>query len=160
MNDDKSLSVGKKVTIYQREELVDKIRFIIPQMYEEVDLSTCKLILKYKNPIGEPKSEILKKDELYKNNLQYILPIDTKLTQLSGDIVLRLTFIRVGKDGTEENILHTGQTTIHVIAVDDWYQYIPDNSLEIIDNLIIKNEKQIQELKKYQQNILKIKLMV
>lgn len=148
MNDDKSLSVGKKVTIYQREELVDKIRFIIPQMYEEVDLSTCKLILKYKNPIGEPKSEILKKDELYKNNLQYILPIDTKLTQLSGDIVLRLTFIRVGKDGTEENILHTGQTTIHVIAVDDWYQYIPDNSLEIIDNLIIKNEKQIQELKK------------
>lgn len=149
MNPDKSLFVGKKVTIYQREKLVDKIRFIIPQMYEEVDLSTCKLILKYKNPIGEPKSEILeKKDELYKNNLQYILPIDTKLTQLSGDIILKLTFIRVGEDGTEKNILHTGQTTIHVIAVDDWYQYIPDNSLEIIDNLIIKNEKQIQELKK------------
>lgn len=149
MKEDKSLTVSKSITIYQREKLVDKIRFIIPQFYEDIDLSECKLILKYKNQIGEPRSEILvKSDEMYKDCLQYILPLDTKFTQLSGDITMRLTFVKVGLDGEESNILHTGNTTIHIIAVDDWYQYIPDNSLEIIDNLIIKNEKQIQELKK------------
>ena len=47
MRDDKSLRVTQKTTLYQREKLVDKIEILIPQQYEEMDLSEFTAILKY-----------------------------------------------------------------------------------------------------------------
>lgn len=96
MNTDKSLIQTKKMTIYQRENLVDKIKFLIPQKYEDLNLEELKVVLKYVDQGNIAHAEYLQKeDALYENMLSYILPINTSLTRFCGDI--KLTFKRLVK---------------------------------------------------------------
>ena len=59
MNKDKSLQATKTTTIYQRENLVDKIQFLFPQQYDEFDFTTCTATLKYVDQANIPHAEIL-----------------------------------------------------------------------------------------------------
>ena len=71
LNKDKSLLATERIKIYQREKLVDKVQFILPQSYEEIDLTNknVSIILKYVDQEGNAQSEFsVKHDELYKDN--------------------------------------------------------------------------------------------
>ena len=82
MNSDKSLVCTSRTTLYQRDKLVDKLQILIPQTYEDINLSDFTAVLKYIDQGNEVHSEILIKDEeVYKESyLRYTLPIDTNLT--------------------------------------------------------------------------------
>ena len=70
LNKDKSLLATERIKIYQREKLVDKVQFILPQSYEDIDLTNknVSIILKYVDQEGNAQSEFLvKDDELYKD---------------------------------------------------------------------------------------------
>lgn len=148
MQTDKTLVQRNKVVIYQREKLVDKIRFLIPQTYENINLSDCMVVLKYLDQGNVAHSEVLvKEEELYKDHLSYMFPVNTNLTAFAGDVKLRLSFLRLNtENGLHEEVLHSGETIITVQSLADYYAFQSDNSLEIIDQAMLELETKIQAL--------------
>lgn len=140
MNTDKSLIATNRINIYQRENAVDKIQFLLPQTYEDLNLSEFEVVVKYVDQGNVAHSEILElQEELYKEKLQYILPVTTKITQFAGDVKLCLSVLNVNLDNDEkEEVLHTGETIINVKSIDDIFAFTPKESLETIDKKILE----------------------
>lgn len=138
MNSDKSLVCTIKTTLYQRDKLVDKLQILIPRTYEDINLSDFMAVLKYVDQGNEVHSEILIQDEeLYKDSyLRYTLPIDTNLTRFAGDIKLCLTLNKVDMEEMKEYSLNTGETTITIAPLSDYYSFISDKSLSVIDQKV------------------------
>ena len=94
MNRDKSLTKTIVRTIYKGENLVDTIQFLIPRMYGEIDMSEFVAELTYIDPQAKSHIEVLSMvDNAYKRDwLKFLLPVDTKLTEYSGEIAMRIQF--------------------------------------------------------------------
>lgn len=148
MNSDKSLIKTVITNLYQREKLIDKIQFIIPLNYGDIELSDFTVVLKYIDQSNTPHAEILVKDEeIYKENYyRYVLPIDTALTKFAGDIELRLTLTKVDLETKKQYILHTTPVTITILPVEDYYNFVPDESLEFVDQIVGALEAKMEAL--------------
>ena len=132
-SEDKSLQATVRTKIYQRESLVDKFRFLIPQTYNDVDLSDFAVVLKYLDQGNEAQTEILtREDELYKDYYSYILPVDTNLTRFAGDITLHLTMSKVDMEEMKEYSLETGETTITISPLSDYYHFTSNKTFDVI----------------------------
>lgn len=135
MQDNKDLIATIKTKIYEKETGVDIIRFLIPQMYENIQLSNLSAILKYQLPNGTFKAEELQlEEEFYKNYLDYRIKVTSNLTSEYGTIILRISFIK-----TEEQVevLHTGNIIVNIYQIENEYQF-DDGNLEIIDQKILE----------------------
>lgn len=149
MNTDKSLNISVKTTIYQREKLVDNFRFLIPPTYDSVDLSDFTIILKYLDQGNEAHSEVLvKDDELYKEHLSYILPVDTNLTRFAGDITLHLTMSKVDMEEKKQYSLETGEVTITISPLSDYYHFVSDSSLDAVSQKISELDVRLEAMDK------------
>lgn len=149
MQNDKSLRITQKTTLYQREKLVDKIQFLIPPEYEELDLSDFSAVLKYKDQGSVAHMEILTKDpESYNGYAKYTLPVDTNLTQFAGDINIRITLTKIDLENKKQYVLHTGEAVISILPLSDYYAFVTDESLEPIDQLIGNLDAKIEALNK------------
>ena len=149
MQNNKSLRVTQKTMLYQREKLVDKIQFLIPPKYEELDLSDFSAILKYKDQGGVAHMEILEKDiETYNGYSKYTLPVDTNLTQFAGDIRIRITLSKTDLENKKQYVLHTGETVISISPLEDYYAFVTDESLEYIDQIVGNLDAKIEALSK------------
>ena len=123
MNPDKYLIKTAVTTIYQNENLVDKLKFILPRTYEGLDIKNFEVRLLYTPPDGKPRSETLNlSDEVYKGNwLCGYLPIDNRLTKVAGTVTIKLVF-----DDLDQRNLQSGTTTITIDKTDDIGVNIPD----------------------------------
>ena len=149
MNDDKSLTATVVTILYQREKLADKIQILIPPNYGELDLSEFTATLKYVDQANVPHAEILKKDaELYKDHIRYVLPVDTELTQYAGDITIRLTFTKTDMEVKKVFVVHTGELVIKISTLKDYYSFVPDESLEFVDQIVSDLQNKISALDK------------
>lgn len=145
MRSDKSLVATQKTTLHQRENLVDKIQFLVPEFYEDINLGDFKVILKYITQTNYPHTEVLNKSELKKGMLVYTLPIDTKLSAFCGDINLRLSFIKNDLDNSQQQVLHSKDIVITIQKLDDYYSY-KNEDIELIDKFILDVDSKIKEL--------------
>lgn len=71
MNDDKSLETTVEATIYQNEKNADTLVFLLPRLYEEVNLADCIVLLRYLLPDGTGKSEELEMSPVPYNQNYY-----------------------------------------------------------------------------------------
>lgn len=141
-NKDKSLIASVKTTLYQRESLVDKIQFLLPQVYEDIDIynGDYTVIMKYLDSSNVAQSEILiKEDELYKDHVRFVLPVNSNLTRFAGDIRIWLSVIGVKiDDSIEAEILHSDDLIIKINPLEDIYGFVPDESLQALDRKILE----------------------
>ncbi len=147
MLDDKSLCKSVQTTLYQREKLVDKIQFLFPATYEDINLTECDVVLKYVTPDNTTHSEYLIKDEeLYKDDyLRCVMNVDTGITKFAGDIILRISFINIdSENGVTEEVLHTGETTITITPLIDYFEKVGDEALEVLDQRILELKAMIE----------------
>lgn len=161
---DKSLLQTRKVRIFQRENLVDIMKFLIPFTYNDISLEPYKVTMQYLMSDGTVKSEFLERlsdheggyedyYDKYDNptHMIYCLPINSNLTRWSGDITIKLTMDYIDYEGqtTSNNdnesapdpepvhhVINSGTTVITVLPVADYYSTISDDSLEFINNKI------------------------
>lgn len=149
MDANKQLVTTIKQVLYQRENLVDKIQILIPQYYQNIDLSDWIAVLKYVDQANIPHAETLTKDsDIYKNRIRFYLPVDTELTKYSGDIIIRITLTKIDMNTKTQYVLHTGETTITISPLKDYYSFVPDESLEFVDQLIGNLEAKIEATEK------------
>ena len=149
MNKQKELITTEKTYLYQRENLADKIQFLIPPEYNDLSLTDFTAVLKYVDQGNVAHAETLTKDdELYKGKIRYTLPIDTSLTRFAGDISIRITFSKVDMDTKKQYVLHTSEITITISPLSDYYSFVPDESLEFVDQLVGTLEAKIDATEK------------
>lgn len=151
INEDNTLTASVIERVMERSKQVDSLHFLADTTYKNVDMTEYTVMLEYVLPISKRyKSEILKRsEELYKNKLEYKLPIDTNLTSEPGDIEIQLTFINVtmGPDGTTvQHVRKVGPGVIHIVSISNWSDIIPDEALGALDQRIIALNAQIKAL--------------
>lgn len=147
MKADKSLVATVRATLFQREKLVDKIQFLIPYMYEDLDIRDCQIVLKYIDQGNEAHTEILIMDEeLYKENyVRCVMPVDTNLTQFAGDISVHLSFLSLSTEPElHEEVMHSDDIVITISPRSDLYNFVSDKSLSVIDQKMLELDAKIK----------------
>ena len=149
MTDNKELincSYDKK--IYQKETLVDELMFLVPHKYNDISLKTFNVALEYIDAAKTPHVEVLNKSDDYKEYMAYTLPIDTAITTYSGNVRLNLSLSKVDIENKKHYILHSGETVIPILERKDYYNFVPDESLEFVDKVIANIDAKIQAVER------------
>ena len=152
--DDNSLMTTKRERIMQRSKLVDNLQFLVPQFYNEYDMSEYTVQLEYILPCSKKYcTEILElSNEMYQDHLRYLLPFNTNLTSEAGEIEIQLTFVKAELDVYGKDIQHvrkTSTTKINIVPIAAWSDIIPDSALSAIDERLIKLDAQMRGLNEY-----------
>lgn len=145
VSEDNELITTIKERIMQRSKLVDKLHFLVPQQYKEYDMNEFSAMLEYILPVSkELHTEVLDKSkELYKDHIEFTIPIDTSITKEAGSVELLLTFVSVEKlsDGqVVQRVRKVSPTSIQIIPVPAWCEIIPDSALSALDQRLLKVE--------------------
>lgn len=145
MKDNKELEITEMTKLYQREKLVDKIRFLLPLAYGDLDISKMTVNLKYTDQGNVPHSEVLRlSDERFENTkLVYYLPVDSDLTRFAGDILIHLTLTNVDIETSQQHIMHTGEVTITISPIKDIYAFASDSYMESVDQKMLELDARI-----------------
>lgn len=146
MNKDKTLVASRRIDLYEGDNLVDKIQFLFPQTYKDIDLEECIVRFNYIDLTGEECSEILvKDDELYKNKLRYRYPIDSNFTKLYGDITFDISFSMESEDVLFHTEKHAISIIPHIGSIPPT-EIIPEDSAGKILKEVYKIEERVDEL--------------
>ena len=150
INEDHSFIHTNKKKIMYRSTNIDKIRFLVNQTYGDLDMSKVNAVLEYVLPISHTYDTIILKqsEELYKNRVEFILPIDLTLTSEVGELELTINFsyLEMKEDGTfVERVRKIGTTYITIHKTPTWSDYIPDAKLDNIAQIMLKQQSLLEE---------------
>lgn len=126
LNDDKQLIITENTNIYQNENLIDKIYFYIPSVYKNMDLNDFKVFIQYVTPANEIINEELVKNGLYKDKLEYVLPVDTKFSRFAGNVKCLLKIRKtIEKDDNKITYkMNTSEVNIEILPSTNYNDYI------------------------------------
>jgi hypothetical protein len=131
MNEDKELVTTQVRKLLQGENLVDKLRFLIPQKYGEIDITPydVNLICVNQGNVGWSEKLHLASEKYNDEILCYYLPVDSKLTKYAGSIRLKLAF-----SNDYGNILYTEEATILVEPTKLYIQHLIKDPMDDSDD--------------------------
>lgn len=140
LNNNKDLVSTKRVTIYENDNLADKIRFLLPQKYNDILVQNCTIRFHYRNFNNEDCNFILAQDdERYKDMLSYSVPVTNDvLTKHPRTLAFYLSF-----SIDDENILfHTNSCSITIESL----------SSNVIGTTVDPNNEILKEVFKIEKN--------
>ena len=152
VQDNNTMLVTIKERIMQRSKLMDSLHFLVEPLYkDEIDMTGFTAVMEYILPVSrEYKTELLTlSEELYKDKLEYKLPLDTKLTREAGDIEVQLSFTKtdIDEDGLSyQYVRKTSPCVITITPVSAWSDIVPDSALTALDQRMLKVDAQIKAL--------------
>jgi hypothetical protein len=154
-NDDTLIATNKQ-NIMHRSSLVRQLRFLVDPVYASKGLKMADYdcILEYRTPISNRYTPVVlaPSEELYKEKLEYVLNIDTKITGEVGLVEMQLKWMTVdmlANGSFEEAVRITGSTTIEVLPTNKWSDYIASSDLDPIVQMVLTNQAQAEQLKLY-----------
>lgn len=145
-------------TIMHRTSFVRKLQFLVDPTYvngsETLNMRDYICLLEIRLPISNKYIPIVltPSEELYKEKLEYILDVDTKLTSEVGDVEIKLMWMtnEMLASGDFKNCIRkTLVNTITVLPVDQWSDYIPSSDLDNIAQIMLSNQAQMKQLKDF-----------
>ena len=154
-NDD-TLIATQKQNIMHRSSLVRQLRFLVDPVYASKGLNMANYvcILEYRTPISNRYTPVVltPSEELYKEKLEYVLNLDTKITAEVGIVEMQLkwTTVEMMANGSfSEYVRVTGSTSIEVLPTNKWSDYIASSDLDPIVQMTLQNQAQAEQLKLY-----------
>lgn len=150
INKDHSFIHTNKQRIMKRSTGIQYIRFLVNQTYNDLDMTQATTVLEMRTPISHTYIPITltPSDELYKNKVEFVLPIDLRMTKEAGDLEITIKFAYVSKydDGTfEERVRTIGKTNLTVYDTVDWSDYIPNADLDNIVQIMLSQQSLLEE---------------
>lgn len=149
VKNDNTLVATVRTNIMHRSSMVDGFRVLVDPTYgdEGFDMRTFQCVMEYKLPISDTYTpEILTPlDELYNGKLDYRLPLDTKITSEVGDVEFKFMFLRLDMDADGNMIERnrkTSSSTLKILPVAMWNDYIADSKLDSIAQILLMNQAQ------------------
>lgn len=148
ITDSNELVTTVRERIMQRSKLVDDLHFLMEPTYNGFDMSKFTATMQYITPVSrELRTETLALSEaLYKDMLEYKLPVDTNITKEAGDFAINLTFTwaEMTADGAvKQHVRKIDETTIKIIPISAWCDIVPDAALDALDQKILAIDARI-----------------
>lgn len=149
INEDHSFTHTYKKRIMHRSSMIDTIRFLVKPVYgsynTQLDMTKVNVALEYVTPISRKYGVIVLKPEteLYKNRVQYLLPIDLKFTSEPGDLDLTINFsyLSINENGEfVEQVRPIGYTSLKIEATQNWSDYIASSDLDNLAQIMMTNQ--------------------
>lgn len=143
-----------RTNIMHRSSMVDNFRVLVDPTYNGFNMRDFQCIMEYKLPISDTYTpEVLTPlEDLYNGKLDYRLPIDTKITSESGDVEFKFIFARAEMDengNVVERVRKTSSSTIKILPVAKWSDYIADAKLDSIAQVLLMNQAVANQLGAY-----------
>ena len=142
--------------IMHRSSLVRQLRFLVDPVYgsQGLNMADYVCVLEYRTPISNKYTPVIltPSEELYKDKLEYVLNIDTKITSEVGDVQLKLMWTKpemLANGSFADYVRKTTSTTITVLPVEQWSDYIASSDLDSIAQMILTTQAQSEQLKLY-----------
>ena len=151
----KDLVITKQSRILQGENAVDKFVFYLPTTYEEVDLKDAIISFYYSiTPVNEANMEILEPVESDKDDfLKYQLSVETKVTKFAGELSGYIVGTKTDPELGAYEVLHSRSVTFPIYSVEDYFKFIPPDSLSPIDAKLLELQNDIQRLEHISEEI-------
>lgn len=161
IKEDQSFVHTIKKKIMQRSTGIDCIRFLVDPTYGDLDMTKCNAVLEYVTPISNTYDTITltQSEELYKGKVEFLLPVDLKLTYEVGDLKLTINFTYLEKkNDSDEDIFvqrvrKIGTTSVTINKSPMWSDYIPDAKLDNIAQIMLKQQSLLEQQKEYAEMI-------
>lgn len=159
---DDTLIATNRENIYHRTSLVHNLRFLVDPLYNDgngtIDIRSCICTLEYKTPISNTYVPVILTPsvDLYKEKVEYLLPVDTAITSEVGNVEMKLSWVKLEmeSDGNfKERVRKTPTITIEVLPVAQWSDYVADSKLDIITQTLLTNQAQNEQMKVYVEQI-------
>lgn len=159
---DDTLVATNRENIYHRTSLIHNLRFLVDAEYkhgnEVSDIRSYVCTLEYKTPISDTYVPVILSPslDLYKGKVEYLLPVNTSITSEVGNVELKLTWVKLSmnNDGSfNEQVRKTPATTIEVLPVAQWSDYIADSKLDNIAQMLLASQSQAEQMKVYADQI-------
>lgn len=152
----KQLIITENSKIYQKENVVDKLLFFIPDKYQDISLEGFLWTLTYVDSQGTLRTESLTLSDTVEKEgfFVYTLDVDTKVTRYNGVITLYLTGTHVDPDTMQKYVLKTASLQITVDTWDSLYDFVPDEALESIDQKMLQLDAKIQAVEAMEDRVL------
>lgn len=160
-NDD-TLVATQRENIFHKTSMVHKLRFIVDPITtkngKEVDLRTCICTLEYKTPISNAYVPLILQpsSELYKDKLEYLIPIDTAITAEVGTVEMYLGWknVTMNQDGTfEQYSRFTEKIGVEILPTTTWSDFIPSEKFDMLTQILLKNQAQNEQMAVYVEQI-------
>lgn len=122
MTDDKRLVPTVRRIIYQGENMVDEIKFLLPQKYENFEISGSTVMIQYiENEKIYFQEKLNMDDHPFRDNiLSFSLPVDSAFTYKEGELEIQLLITKEDSSKNQKQILKT--STCHVL-ISPSYKY-------------------------------------
>lgn len=175
MNDMKDLIQTKKIKICQRENLSDKMFFLIPLTYNYEDMEKYIVLLVYQCPDKTARSVKLSRlsngqggYENYEDvngnetHMIYHLDVSSDITTLAGDVTLSLSMQYTDYEGQTSSdsddqespepgdgtvhVINTEETIVHIMPIKDYYAVLDDERLSVLNRDIARLEAAQEQL--------------
>ena len=153
---DDTLVATQKQNIMHRSSLVRQLRFLVDPVYGEQKLNMADYVcvLEYRTPISNRYTPVVltPSEELYKEKLEYILEVDTKITAEVGKVEMQLKWMTVqmlANGSFNEHVRVTGSTAIEVLPTNKWSDYIASTDLDNIAQIMLTTQAQAEQIKLY-----------
>ena len=136
MDADKNLVTTVHSVIYRGENNADTLTFLLPQVYETIDISDCAVLMRYILPDGTGRSEELERNSnpYNENYYKYKLKVASRFTETAGDIELWITVI--GFD--DAAVLKTEATIVEISSSRNISDYLSGDSIDQIDRMALQ----------------------
>jgi len=148
---DKSLVISKMTKLLQQENAVDNLWFYIPTEYQDIkyeDPETFNVTFYYLDPGNVAHAEVLENVESDKDLfLKYQLPVTTKLTAIAGTVTGHLSLTQYDKTTGTSIVEHSYSIDITIDTWEDYYRFVPPESLTFMDEKMVELDNKIDQLK-------------
>ena len=153
---DDTLVATQKQNIIHRTSLVRQLRFLVDPVYanKQLNMADYVCVLEYRTPISNRYTPVVLTPsvELYKEKLEYILEIDTKITAEVGQVELQLKWMNVemlSNGSFKDYVRATMSTSIEVLPINAWSDYIASAELDNISQMILNIQAQSEQIQLY-----------
>lgn len=151
-----TLIATQRQNIMHRSSLVRQLRFLVDPTYgnQNLNMADYVCVLEYRTPISNTYVPVVLNlsEELYKDKLEYVLDIGTDITNEVGLVELQLKWMTVemlSNGNFKDHVRSTASTTIEVLPVNQWSDYISDTKLDNIVQIMLANKAQGEQIKAY-----------
>ena len=139
--------------IMYRSTGIDSIRFLVNPKYNNLDMRTANVVLEYVTPVNRSYGVVVltPSAELYKNRVEYLLPIDLKFTSEVGDLEFTINFSHLDMNDEKflEQVRPIGYTSIKIHDTVRWSDYIASSNLDNIAQIMMTQQSLLEQHKVY-----------
>lgn len=155
INNDNTITKRMNGAIMEGSSNVDSLRILVSPTYKDkfgdLVMADCICVMEITTPIGRryKTQPLTPSEELYKERLEYLLPITLDMTKEAGKLGFKFFFtkLEMNADGTfKERIRETYDSYLDIIETKHWDDYVSTSDLRPLVDVMMTIQSKANHL--------------